>query len=446
MATPSQLAALTPADVEALKRLQNFRAASQVASPPPGAPGFIGPPRPLAAPPQGILSRLAGSAASGARTTASVVGRGLIGAPAAGVGLMLAPSVAQAGTLDSPEAQRQIAINEAKRRERGDAILDSEPAGPFVNSRLSTTPAVAFTPPSRRNDPTQLPGNPDITRFASPAEDGMERRSYTSPQGGLTGMVPGGRGRGGFSGATTDAEAMRNQQSRMTQDAAASANAQSMLRAANIMEENRMTRRGMEGGIGGGVVGKAGESFGDDVLDRDRYLRQFQPDANTSGRSRRAMQQNLIAAQQAYDTVRQARDLPLTTDRPAIDPIDAQRFLLDQQKFGWQQGVDKGRLTLEQAKAQNEAAATGLNQSKADNERRSAFIQEFSISDPNAPREELAASAWEISKATGGIVPPEVVKGYIERSGVDWKKGPPKSMKEFNEMIMAKITEDYQRK
>ena len=89
MATPSQLAALTPADVEALKRLQNFRAASQVASPPPGAPGFTGPPRPPAAPPQGTLSRLAGSAASGARTTASVVGRGLIGAPAAGVGLML---------------------------------------------------------------------------------------------------------------------------------------------------------------------------------------------------------------------------------------------------------------------------------------------------------------------------------------------------------------------
>jgi hypothetical protein len=285
-----------------------------------------------------------------------------------------------------------------------------------------------------------------VTRGSSEPPKPMEVVDYRTPQGTASGARVAGRGQGGFVGAATDAEAMRNQQSRMTQDAAASANAQSMLRAANTMEENRMTRRGMEGGIGGGVVGKAGESFGDDVLDRDRYLRQFQPDANTGGRSRRAMQANLITAQQAYDTVRQARDLPLATDRPAINPIDAQRFLLDQQKFGWQQGVDKGRLTLEQAKAQNEAAATNLNQSKADNERRNAFIQEFSLSDSNAPREELAASAWEISKATGGVVPPEAVKGYIEKEGIDWKNGPPESLKKFSERIMAKITADYQGK
>jgi len=151
----------------------------------------------------------------------------------------------------------------------------------------------------------------------------------------------------------------------------------------------------------------------------------------------------MLNAYQAWTQDQQNRQRPVA-QAPAVNPLDAQRFLLDQQKFGWQQGVDKGRLTLEQAKMQNEAATTSLAQKKQDLEAKNAFTEKFSIGDENAPNDELAAGAWEVSKATGGVVSPEMVAGYMQRSGIDWKNGPPKNMNEYFKSVAAQITKDYQ--
>jgi hypothetical protein len=188
------------------------------------------------------------------------------------------------------------------------------------------------------------------------------------------------------------------------------------------------------------AVGQTGQGFGDEVLDRDRFLRQFQAAPGSLGGTKIRAQFNTIAAQQAWDQNQQAMQRPVA-QAPAVNPLDAQRFLLDQQKFGWQQGVDKGRLTLDQAKVQNEAATTSLAQKKQELEAKSAFTENFSVGKEGAPDKELAAGAWEISKATG--VPAEIIQGYIQRSDFDWKNGPPANMTKYLENITAQITRDY---
>jgi hypothetical protein len=131
---------------------------------------------------------------------------------------------------------------------------------------------------------------------------------------------------------------------------------------------------------------------------------------------------------------------------PAVNPLDAQRFLLDQQKFGWQQGVDKGRLTLDQAKVQNEVATTSLAQKKQDIEAQSDFISKFTYPDKGAPTEQLGALAFTLSKSSGGQIPPELMTGYIkaaaDEAGVDWEDAPPKSLTALGKRAMELAAQD----
>jgi hypothetical protein len=483
--TPSQLRAMldrgppaptptSPSGATPLERLNTIRAAQANRVPRPGSPGFTGPPLPPGgatppappAPPAqpGMLSRAAGAA----RTTAGVVGRGLgavTSAPFTGAAMMLTPSVAQAGTLDSPEAQRQIAINEATRRERGDAILASEPTGSFVNELLPTTPAEAVN--RQPGGPAPLPGSPGVTRFASPTGEGMERRSYTSPQGGLTGVVPTERltqegmiprGRGGFVGASTDAEAMRNQQSRMLQDTMASANAASMNRAADMMKENRMIRRGMERGIAGGparmpgIWDRPGDGRGDAQFRENRYNSLINDAARQKGfgASKRA-DRMLKAAELGRapgETTLAANVAGAKASTGGPNPLDAQRFLLDQQKLNQQQGMDSARLGIKQGTLEDRRSKTALEQKKYSDERRAAFMDSFSYPDKNAPREQLGALTFSLSEATGGQISPELMQGYLQRAaeeaGINWKKGGPKSMTKLGERAIELATLDYQ--
>jgi hypothetical protein len=212
-----------------------------------------------------------------------------------------------------------------------------------------------------------------VTRGGSEPPKPMEVVNYRTPQGTASGARPVGTDRGGFVGAATDAEAMRNQQSRMVQDTLASANAASMNRAAETMRENRMTRRGMEGGIAGGparepgIWDKPGDSFGDSQMRENRYNSLIGDAANQKGfgASKRAARmldaaeqmrspgetavtQRTAANEQAarlQDRAMQEQGTTARTDRMAQANIAAaevaQAGAMDKERFAAQQDAQK---------------------------------------------------------------------------------------------------------
>lgn len=327
--------------------------------------------------------------------------------------------------------------------------------GTYATPEKPTAPPLPTTPESRPGvEPLSI--NSTITRGVTPAGSGMERRVYTSPEGAAMGAVPVGRGQGGFVGATADEEAGRNLQSRFQQDAAASQMAQSFDRSTNALRDLRAERMGIprsqldvaEGRLKSqepqtAAVGQTGQGFGDDVLDRDRFLRQFQPKEGSLGGAKRRAQANTIAAQQMWDQNQQAMQRPVA-QAPTVNPLDEKRLLVDMQNNAARQGVDRERLLIDKGNLQNQTAKTSLEEKKQDLEAKSAFTENFSIGKEGAPDTELATGAWEISKATG--IPAEIVQGYIQRSDIDWKNGPPENMTKYFENITAQITRDYKGK
>ena len=133
---------------------------------------------------------------------------------------------------------------------------------------------------------------------------------------------------------------------------------------------------------------------------------------------------------------------------PTTNPVDLQRFLLDQQKFGWQQGLDKSRLNLDAAGIGAKVAGQNLEQSKYAAEQRANFLKDFIYPDEKAPQAELGALTWQLSQSTGGAVPPEIMANYIQKAaeanGVDWKNAPPKSLAELGKKAMELAKADYQ--
>lgn len=300
-----------------------------------------------------------------------------------------------------------------------------------------------------------------IKRGTGVAEAPMtEIQSRISPENPYGADVVGGNMRTGQIGvgAATDEEAARNLQSRAEQDAAVADTVSGINRATEALRDLRAERRGIprtaldvaEGRVEGQeqpTVGQSGEKFGDDVLARDRFLRQFQAPSGSSRKAVRLAQANMINAQEAWDQNQQALRTPPAVQKPTVNPLDVQRFLLDRQKFNWQQGVDKGRLTIDQAKAQSDLSNSELNKVKYKDESRKLFMDNFAYPDEGAPREQLGSLVLSLSESTDGKIPPELMTRYVKAAAdeakVDWEDAPPKSLTALGKRAMQLAVEDY---
>jgi hypothetical protein len=263
-------------------------------------------------------------------------------------------------------------------------------------------------------------------------------------------VVGGNMRTGQVQGISTQEQADRNLQSRFEQDANANKMAASFDRSTEALRDLRAERMGIprsqldirEGRVAGSgtAAPQEGGQFGDEILDRDRFLRQFQAAPGSLGGAKRRAQANTIAAQQMWDANQQAMQRPVA-QAPTVNPLDEKRLLVDMQNNAARQGVDRERLLIDKGNLQNQTAKTSLEEKKQDIEAKSVFTENFSIGKEGAPDKELATGAWEISKATG--VPAEIVQGYMQRSDFDWKNGPPANMTKYLENITAQITRDH---
>lgn len=334
---------------------------------------------------------------------------------------------------------------------------------PRVNT-LPTRPSLTTSPPAITNPNivtvTRPEGVATIRKFTGGEGAPLAARiSPENPYGAdvtnpavLTGQVR--------VGAATDEEAARNLNDRALQDQAALAEVTRLNRATEALRELREVRSpqfkfGAES-IGGGP--DALDVASGRVINRDTpanviagRMQGAVEDARRFGAGRKA---GLVAAEQLGNVYIADKNLQglenRTGRREQVNPLDVQRYLLDQQRFGWQQGLDKERLALDAAKARNEAASAGLSQRKYDDERRAAFVSNFSYPDENAPTEQLAALTLLLADSTAGAIPPEIMAGYIqkaaEEAGVDWKNAPPKSLTQLGKRAMELATQDYRGK
>ncbi|MBK7544110.1 MAG: hypothetical protein IPI57_20730 [Candidatus Competibacteraceae bacterium] len=122
--------------------------------------------------------------------------------------------------------------------------------------------------------------------------------------------------------------------------------------------------------------------------------------------------------------------------------------MLDQEKFNYQQGLDKERLAVDRSEAEGKQSARQLERKKYMDESRKEFAKEFSFSDPKAPREQIAGAVFDISQATG--LPTDVVSQFYEQAvkdlKIDYGKGGPKDPMALNKLVAARITQAYQGK
>lgn len=367
-----------------------------------------------------------------------------------------------AGALNAAFPQATVVLGGANEIKRRADIYDSGvPMLPPKPTVASISPAAESSAPAvqspARPDPTALSPAAGVSVQTTPIgrTGAFEQRDYTVPAGTATGILPAGSGRGGFVGAATDAEAFRNLQSRAEQDAAARAIAESTDRGINALRDTRAEQMGItrnaldvaEGRAKGTTAlpsapnpfSMAGDSRGDEVFRQNRLESAI--DDPRASRSERA------AAAGMYNSYL-ARPIASSPQGPTTNPVDLQRYLLDQQKFGWQQQVDKGNLGLRQIELGTKAAAQTALSNKETAKERSAFLQNFIYPDENAPQAELGALTWQLAQDTNWAVPPEIMSNYIkkaaEESGVDWKKAPPKSLVQLGKRAMELAKADHQ--
>lgn len=255
--------------------------------------------------------------------------------------------------------------------------------------------------------------------------------------------------KGGFVGADTDSEAARNIRSRLEQDAAAGQVAASTDRAIERLRDLRASRLGISRNALDQYEGRAekpqeaqqvnpfampGDSFGDAEL-RERNLMNIIIGQKTTPRRREA-------ATKIYDSyMDRAQPAKTASTSQSYNPADMNKFLLDNQKFLYQQQADKSRFELDQQEAAINAADKKLNQRRYDDERRSKFMENFSYPDPDAPSAQIGAMVWQASEATGGVVPPEILVSNIqklaEKEKVDWKDAPPADLSLLVQQALA---------
>jgi hypothetical protein len=189
-----------------------------------------------------------------------------------------------------------------------------------------------------------------------------------------------------------------------------------------------------------------GDSFGDDVRRRNELVSTIN-DPRAGKRERAAALETFKSFMEGAQNAQKVN--AASQQKAAIDPIDANRFLLEQQKFGYQQGLDKSRLALDEAKARTEAGAKQLADRKYADERMANFTSSFTYHNPDAPTAALAPEFLKASDATGGAVSPamlaEAAKKVEAANGIDWKNNKPTSLKAFMDQVVATAAQDYKR-
>lgn len=325
-------------------------------------------------------------------------------------------------------------------------------------------PKMPIQPDNSLQSPVAQPPTAPLT-----TQESLDRRTYTVPEGTASGIAPQGQQRGGFVGAPTDAIAARNLQDRLEQDNAAHAIAQSTDRAIEASRDTRAERLGIPRNTLDAMEGRSnsspslptvstqtspfsqpGDGYGDEVLRRDQLIRDINnPRASKTDRQAAINTYNSYLDDAKNNTAVQVASLR-GNNTQAINPVDIQKFLLDREKFGWQQGIDQKRLALQAEDAGSKAEINRLNRQKYNDEARTKFLNDFSYPDKNvSPQQssELGALAWQLSQSTNSAIPPEVMIGYLQKAAqnnnVDWEDAPPKSLVALGEAAMKLARNDY---
>ena len=346
--------------------------------------------------------------------------------------------------------------------------------------------------------PTSTPVTPMLTSLGNgyrvagdntSGRAGYTQKTYYDPSANVVASgLSSATGRSGFVGASTDAQAAKALQDRAAQNQAAQFNIDNMNRAAEVERDQRATRLGVSRGVLDRMEGRndtaaavadsaaqsaisdrwnnplsmPGDSF-QDTRDRqaeyDRAVEQAltgnvrkQKGAAATLTALNDLREKNLAAQVAQNKAQAGVD-PIDMNRFLLDQQkfnyqqknDTNRFLLDEQKFNYQQGLDKQRLAVDKSEAEGKQAERQLAKQKYTDESRKAFVSEFSFSDPKAPREQIAGAVFDISQATG--VPADAVSQIYEQSvkelGIDYGKGGPKDPMKLNELVAARVTQKY---
>lgn len=382
----------------------------------------------------------------------------------------------------------------------------SDIATGFANQPTSTpastppvTPNVVNAPPSSTQTPappnvdnTRLPVGAGITTDASNTSGraGFAPRRYYDSAGNLIASgLSSAPTRGGFVGAATDTQAAKALQDRALQDQAASTMAARFDKQTEMLRNARAEQMGVSRGVldrmenrdsaaaradssAQGAIPASwnnplalpGDSF-QDTQARQAAYGQALDNAQTGNTKQRQAALGVLTGLNSLSAANQ--NAQLAADKPPVDPIklnqflldqqranyqqglDENKFLLDRQKFDAQQELDRNRLQLSQGNLRNRDTAAALQQKKYDDERKASFMEKFSYPDAGAPVDQLGALTLSLSDATKGAIPPEVMVGYIQKAakeaGVDWKNAPPKSLVDLGKRAMTLAVQDYQR-
>lgn len=345
---------------------------------------------------------------------------------------------------------------------------DTEPGliSGFTQGLGTSAKPVASTRPveTQTQTPVGLPigGGITVTGANTSGRAGFSPRTYRDASGnvvasGVSSVV----GRGGFVGAAADTEATRNLQSRFEQDKAASQMAANFDRQTEALRNARAEKLGisrevLDASEGRGVIkgtpvetapnpfAMPGDNFGDDIRRRNELLGTINdPSARKTDRAAALSTLQSFMSQPQPQPVR-------VQPQPQGNPLDANKFLLDQQKFAWQQGVDRNKAAIDELEAQSKVAGAKLQQQKYNDEQRQAFINDFSYPAEGAPQAQLGELAWNLSKSTGGQLSPQEATLYIqkvaEKNGVDWKDVQPESLVALGREAMKLAKQDRMQK
>lgn len=366
------------------------------------------------------------------------------------------------------------------------------PVPPVIPNVVNSPPSSTQAPTPANTDNSRLPVVAGITTDASNTSGraGFAPRRYYDSAGNLVASgISSAPTRGGFVGAATDAQAAKALQDRALQDQAASAMVARFDKQTEMLRDARAAQMGVSRGVldrmenrdssaaqadsrAQGAIPSSwnnplalpGDSF-QDTQARQAAYGQALDNAQTGNTKQRQAALGVLTGLNSLSAANQ--NAQLAADKPPVDPIklnqflldqqranyqqglDENKFLLDRQKFDAQQELDRNRLQLSQGNLRNRDTAAALQQKKYDDERKASFMEKFSYPDAGAPVDQLGALTLSLSDATKGAIPPEVMVGYIQKAakeaGVDWKNAPPKSLVDLGKRAMTLAVQDYQR-
>lgn len=246
-------------------------------------------------------------------------------------------------------------------------------------------------------------------------------------------------------GARTDAEAARNLQDRAAQDQATQAEVARLNRATDAMQSLREARS-PKFSFGASSIGGGPDTLdvaSGRVINRDTpasvVASRMQDAVDTArrfggfggGKTGRLIAEEIGKVYLADKALQQSElEAGIKNNQAATtSAADMNKYLLDQQKFAYQQGIDKERLNIDANTLKDKQASTILEQQKYADTQQKSFMDNFTAPE-GAPVDELKSGILAVSKATG--LSPDIMNTYLQRvakaNNVDWKNAPPKDL------------------